>query len=491
MSSRAYSAILQGLEPTIIEVEVDQTDGLPILILIGLATHAVAEAKERITTALQSSGVRFKHRRTVVNLAPTDIKKSSPALDMAILAALLKQNGLIKDELNRYLFLGEIALDGSIKCIRGALPIVWRARSLGFDTVFLPKENVHEVQLVEDVTLVACHDLKQVLAMLNHQLPLAIARGTPTLPSQPKPPSDPFATIIGQPTAKRALHIAAAGGHHLLMIGPPGSGKTKLAQSLAQLLPPLTRQESLETTAIHSITQNTTQPLTDRPFRSPHHSVSHIGLLGGGVHLIPGEISLAHHGILFLDELTEFNRSALEAIRQPIEEKQITITRAHGTVRYPANFTLIAACNPCPCGFYGSQQKKCHCPPSVQKKYLSKISGPLLDRIDLVVWMEPTASLLVNDATITQHQADGQTIASTRHTLTRKPYSDNPLPWLRTQLSKSATCTLTRAEQKLALSSRGVIKTLKVAHTISTIENSTLIKENHVLEALQYRWNPN
>jgi magnesium chelatase family protein len=476
MSSSAFSAVLQGLNPTIIEAEVDQTLGLPTLQIIGLATNAVVEAKQRIITALANQHLPISSKRTIVNLAPTDIKKSDPSLDLAIIIALLKKNKIIKTEVGNILFLGEIALDGRIKPVRGALPIAWKAKELGFNTVVIPHDNQSDLALITDVEIIPVRHLRQVMLYLKTNKKPRLQKKK----IKPMQPPTTINTIVGHKIAKRALQIAAAGNHHLLFIGPPGSGKTKLAQSILNILPPLSKEEQLETAAIHSVTSVTSNRDKNRPFRAPHHTISDVSLLGGGLQLLPGEVSLAHNGVLFLDEFAEFNRRALEALRQPLTEKIVRITRAKGTVSYPANFMLIAASNPCPCGFYGSSFKQCRCTPSVRQRYMQKLSGPLLDRIDLVVWIEPQKEILKVD-----HLQEELIQVKRNPSLKIESISE-----IKTQLNSEAFQMLQIAIKNLKLSTRAVLKTAQVANTIHYLDQNPVkkITKAEVLEALQYRW---
>jgi len=488
MSSSAFSAILQGLEPVVIEVEVDQTPGLPTLQIIGLATNAVSEAKERITTALATQQLVISTKRTVVNLAPTDLKKSSPGLDLAIIIALLKQNQHVTANLTKTLFLGEIALNGRLKAVSGTLPIIWKAKQLGFERAIIPYQNVQQVSAIKNVEVLGFSHLKQVLHYLQTGKK-SKQYGVPIKPTSQSITSDKYSSILGQEIAKRALQIAASGNHNILFIGPPGSGKTKLAQSLLELLPELSEQEAIETTAIHSIGSSETALHTTRPFRSPHHTISDVGLLGGGTKLQPGEISLAHNGVLFLDELTEFNRRALEALRQPLVEKITTISRAKGNVSYPSNFCLVAACNPCPCGFYASTTKECRCPPSVRQRYVSKLSGPLLDRIELVVWVNPEQSILEKSNEHINLAALKDRIKQTRKQLSTKNTTEH-ISVVKKMLSPQAYLVLQQATTTQHLTTRAFVKAIQVAKTIHQLDQNTdkLLSKQEILEALQYRW---
>lgn len=498
MLARVYSAILLGLQSIKVEVEVDSHRGIPGLLIIGLPTKTVAEAKERITASLQHCGVRIKSKRTVVNLAPADVPKRCSHLELAIAIGLLKMYGEIEYKTDDTFFCGELSLNGELKGIRGALPLVLAAKDMGFSKAVIPASNAAEVQLVKGITIYPLHHLSEFLRFVQDGTPLPRLQPVPftTIPTPVKGLS--LDDIQGQALAKRALSIAAAGGHNLLLIGPPGAGKSLLAQALPTLLPPLTETEAIELTNIYSLAgENDSQIVTQRPFRSPHHSISDIALLGGH-QLKPGEISLAHRGVLFLDEFPEFNRSAIESLRLPLENHTISLSRAEGHISYPAAFSLIAAANPCRCGFAGSTKKQCRCSARDLELYQRKISGPILDRIDLHVYLaEPEQLVIQAQATTSVGLTNLITQIQTARMHQQQRYqhrfhtnSELPFNAIKTycSINPNAEQFLQQAADKLHLSPRGFFKVVKVAQTIADLESAPTIDTPHLAEALQYRF---
>ncbi len=502
MVTRTYTAAHFGLEVYPVEVEVDGKQGIPQFILIGLASRAVEEAKERITSALYNCGIRVRSKRTIVNLAPASVPKSGTAFDLAIVIGLLKMYGELSFSTEGTIFLGELALDGQIKPVPGVLPLVLGAKKLGFSKVVIPKRNWPEVSTIRGIEVLVIDHLQELLVPGNKKK-LALQRISPQpfTTTSPPPRVSVFAHIIGQEKAKRAMVLAAAGGHHLLMVGPPGSGKTQLAQTLPELLPPLSEQESIELTALHSIAGLSPQSLVqERPFRSPHHSISRTGLLGGGNPLQPGELSLAHHGVLFLDELLEFPGNLLDMLRQPIEEKRVALSLSSGRTSFPASTTLIAATNPCPCGYFGSSQKGCVCSPGTVERYRQKLSGPLLDRFDLQLHIDQERKLFA-DTVDPQH--DRKTLGdlvqqilgcrerqqhryarfncTTFHQLTAEQLTES------LTLSFNARQTLNKISLQKDLTSRGYWSLFRVAQTIADLDGSTTILPEHLQEAAGFR----
>ncbi len=501
MLAVAQSLGLVGIDGFGVRVEVNVSGGLPGFELVGLPDAAVKESKERVTTAMKNSGFLYPDGRVVVNLAPADQKKEGPAFDLPMAVGILCAAGQIRKEcLEGAAFLGELSLDGSVRPVRGALPLTISARRLGIAEIFLPAENAEEVRCVEGIRVYPVTSLRQTVEHLTEKalIPPQEKVAYSQLLGERHFEAD-FAFVKGQKSAKRALEIAAAGGHNVLMIGPPGSGKTLMARCIPTILPDMTFEEALEVTRIHSAAglMDGGGLLVERPFRSPHHTASSVSLVGGGLHAQPGEISKAHHGVLFLDELPEYRRDVLEAMRQPMEDGFVTITRANAQSTYPSQFMLVCSMNPCPCGNYGSRTQKCRCSSGEIRRYLGRISGPLLDRIDMHIEVEsvpaeriaqsapeePSAAIRarVAEAREVQHERyKGRGIACNAR-LDARSIAEY------CALSPEAQALLTRASQTMGLSNRAFTRVIKVARTIADLAHSAEIGVDHVAEAVQYR----
>ncbi|MDR0463206.1 MAG: YifB family Mg chelatase-like AAA ATPase [Pseudomonadales bacterium] len=507
MITKTYSALMQGLTPHQVEIECQTTQGKPNLILIGLANQALEEAKERICSALASCNVRLKNRKTIINLAPAQLRKDNSCLELAIAVSLYLTTLENAVDVSKNIYFGELSLAGEIRPIRGALSLVLAAKELGFKNVFLPKAQLEEVKVVDGVNVYGLDHLQTLLDFLHKKIALKPLEPKSFHPNNNKRSDANFSQIIGQENAKRCLEIAAAGGHNLLLMGVPGSGKSMLASSLTSILPPLTKEEAIAVTKIYSLCGLLDDDglITKRPFRSPHHSISSVGLVGGSSKLLPGEISLSHHGILFLDELAEFKREALEALRQPLESGEVAITRAVGRVVFPANFTLIAASNPCPCGHYGSKRQPCTCSTLTRDKYLKKLSGPILDRIDMQIFVgevDGDALMKKDDKNKSQNNSDSSVILDRvcqarevqswrlkKHGLVTNCQLTSPLVREICGLNLDSQKLLTSAVEKWQLSARSYFKIIKVARTIADLQASPdeRIQKKHLAEALQYR----
>lgn len=503
MLTKVYSAAIQGIDAFPVTIETDGGAG-SVFMIVGLPDTAVKESYQRMVSAISHSGVKFPRKGTTINLAPADIKKEGAAFDLPMAIGVLSAHGLVPaDHLSDYMIMGELSLDGSVLPVKGALPMAVKARELGFKRLIVPEGNVTEAAVVNKIEVFGVRTLGEALALVSDASDLQPVKiNTRELFAAKAEEFDfDFSEVKGQDSVKRAFEVACAGGHNLLMIGPPGAGKSMMAKRIPSILPPLSLGEALDTTKIHSVAGKLSRGsmlMTQRPFRTPHHTVSPVALVGGGSNPMPGEISLAHNGVLFLDEFPEFPRQVLEVLRQPIEDRVITVARARYTVNYPASFMLVASMNPCPCGYYGHPTKQCTCAPGAVNRYMNRISGPLLDRIDLQVEIQPVSFDDMADTSPAESSAD----------IRKRVIAARAVQQLRFQGEKGVYCNaqmnsrllhkyawpdeeglakLKDRMTKLNMSARAFDRILRVARTIADLDNSENVCSRHIAEAIGYR----
>ncbi len=501
MFSKVYSGALNGIDAFIVDVEIDVSIGLPAFDIVGLPSSSIKEAKDRVRTSIKNSEIDFPIKRITVNLAPADQRKDGASFDLPIAVGILLAEDVIKvEDINDFFIIGELSLDGNVRSVNGVLSLVHTAQKLGFKHCIIPKDNTEEASLISGINIYALESLSEVVEFFNERKikPIKPKTFLDEISSTYSPNFD-FSNVKGQEMIKRAITIAVAGYHNILVLGAPGSGKTMMARRIPTVMPSLSFEESIEVTKLYSVSNKLDYDqglITERPFRSPHHTVSQVALAGGGRVPKPGEISLSHKGVLFLDEFPEFSKQTLEILRQPLEDKQITISRVNGTLTYPANFMLVASMNPCPCGFYGVGDK-CSCTDAEVNKYLNKISGPLLDRIDIQIEAKPINFEDLQSSATTQSSQDIKDIVIRTIEIQRQRYKDDGISFNSEltvnlidkycKLGSDESAILNASFDTLGLSARSYHKILKIARTIADIDNSKNINVMHLTEAIHYR----